>query len=297
MCLRFISRGLTYWLGLFLPVLSLPALAAISVTDDSNLPVSLSAPAQRIVSLSPHATELLYAAGAGAFVVGVIEHSDYPPQAARITSVGSSAAADIERIVTLTPDLVVAWGSGSSATQIAKLRSLGIPVFESEPRDFDAIASSMERLAKLAGTDAIGQAAADKFRARLKAIAEKYQHRPTVSVFYQIWSAPLMTLNDAHLVSQALRVCGGKNIFGDQRQLAPTISIEAVLQENPEVILTSGSKQDALAIWHGFLNLTAIARGNLFSVNRDWMNRAGPRILDGTEALCKQLDMARSRRK
>lgn len=275
----------------------MPALAAISVQDDSNRPVTLTAPARRIVSLSPHATELLYAAGAGALLVGVIEHSDYPPEARRITSVGSSAAVDIERIVTLKPDLVVAWGSGNSMTQITRLKSLGIPVFESEPHNFAMIASSLERLAQLAGTNAIGKAAAGEFRARLKSITAKYQARPTVRVFYQIWRTPLMTLNDAHLVSQALRLCGGENIFGKLPQLAPTVSTEAVMEQDPEAIITTDSIQDSFSIWRNFPGMTAVARDNLFSINRDWMNRAGPRVLDGTEQLCKQLDLARARRK
>lgn len=295
--MRSLLSRLGFCLAFFASGLPPSALAAISVADDTNQRVTLTAPAHRIVSLSPHATELLHAAGAGSFVVGVIEHSDYPLQAMRITSVGSAAALDMERILTLKPDLVVAWGSGNSATQIAKLRSLGIPVFESEPRDFATIASSLERLAQLAGTDAIGKSAASAFLARLNSITAKYQHRPPVRVFYQIWRAPLMTLNNAHLVSQALRACGGENIFGKLPQLAPTVSTEAVLQENPEVIVTTDTTQDDVAGWRSYSNMTAVARGNLFSVNRDWMNRAGPRILDGTEELCRQLDLARSRRK
>src|SRR3569623_1966251 len=134
-----------------------PVSAAVTAEDDAHSTVTLDAPARRIVSLAPHATELLFAAGEGPYVVGVSQYSDYPPQAAHIASVGSSTALDVERIAMLKPDLVVAWSSGNSAAQVTALRRLGIPVFESEPRDFDSIASSLERLSALAGTEAVGR--------------------------------------------------------------------------------------------------------------------------------------------
>jgi iron complex transport system substrate-binding protein len=282
-------------MGMLLPLSS--ALATVSVVDDGKRTVTLAEPARRIVSLAPHATELIFAAGAGAYVVGVSEYSNYPPEAKRIPSVGGVSALDLERVMTLKPDLVVVWGSGNSAAQIAKLRSLGVPVFESEPRDFAAVASSIERLAHLAGTDAAGQAAAENFRARLGKIAATYRQRPTVRVFYQIWHSPLMTLNGAHMVSNAIRLCGGENIFAKLPQLAPTVSTEAVLKANPEAIIaSSGEKDDPLSGWRRFPALTAVARGNLFSVDGEWMNRPSPRVLDGTEALCKHLETARRKK-
>lgn len=294
-----VRRWILHWLACCaLALAPLPsALGAVAVVDDVGRTIALPQPARRIVSLSPHTTEILYAAGAGSHVVGVVEYSDYPPQAKHITSVGSGVALDLERIVALKPDLVVSWRSGNSATQVAKLRALGIPVFESEPRDFPIIAASIERLAKLAGTAATGQAAADAFRAQLRRINSTYRQRPAVHVFYQIWRSPLMTLNGEHLVSRALRLCGARNIFDNMRQLAPTVSIEAVLQANPDVILaSSGEQDDVLAEWRRFPGLKAAARGNLLLIDGSLMNRSGPRILDATEALCRQLDAARRNR-
>jgi iron complex transport system substrate-binding protein len=296
---RFMRRQSVAWILICCLSLALlpPARAAISVVDDANHTITLTAPARRIISLAPHATELIYAVGGGAYLIGASEYSDYPPQAKRLVSIGNVTALDLERIAALKPDLIVAWGSGNSAAQIAKLRTLGIPVFESEPRDFATIASSLERLSKLTATEATGQAAAQSFRARLEQMREKYRQRPTVRVFYQIWRTPLMTLNDAHLVSAAIRLCGGENIFGQLTQLAPTVNTEAVLKANPEVIIAaSGAKDDAFADWRRFPGMLAVARGNLFRLDGDLINRATPRILDGTEALCKQLDIARSRR-
>lgn len=293
MCQPRLLHLLACWL-LALPTFCMAA--AVSVIDDANRTVTLPAPARRIVSLSPHTTEMLYAAGAGSRVVGVVQYSDYPPEAARIASVGSGVALDLESIMRLQPDLIVAWSSGNSAAQVAKLHQLGIPVFESEPREFATIATSIERLATLAGTDAIGKAAARSFLARLNHIETTYRQRPVVSVFYQIWRTPLMTLNGAHPVSIALRLCGGRNIFAGLPQLAPTVSTEAVVQANPDVIIaSSGEQDDVLAGWRRFPKMKAVARDNLMLIDGGVMNRSGPRILDGTEALCRQLDAARDR--
>lgn len=269
----------------------------ITVRDDAQHKVVLAQPAHRIVSLAPHATELLFAAGAGAYVIGVSDYSDYPPAAKQILSVGSSSALDIERIVALKPDLVVAWSSGNSASQIASLRAIGIPVFESEPRQLDAVASSLLRLSQLAGTEDSGMAAAAAFKARLAQLEATYSQRPTVRVFYQIWKKPLMTLNDSHMVTSVIRLCGGENVFGKLPQLAPTVSTEAVLQANPEVIFAADGGSSPGTSWQRFPQLAAVAGNNLFALTPNWMSRPGPRILDGAAELCEKLDLARSRRR
>lgn len=297
--MRRIGRGAPGRLIGSLCLLLAPVLAhaTVSAVDDGHHVVTLAHPAQRIVSLAPHTTEMLYAAGAGAAVVGVVEYSDYPPEARRLPSVGSGIALDLERILKLKPDLVVYWESGNSAAQMDRLRALGIPVFDSEPHDFETIASSIERLAHLAGTDAAGQTAAAHFRARLEKLKETYRGRPIVNVFYQVWRNPLMTLNGAHPVSRALRLCGGRNIFADLPQLAPTVDVEAVLAADPDAIIAgSGGAGDALADWRRFPQLKAVARGNLLTVDGSLLNRSGPRILDGVEQLCETLDRARRKR-
>ncbi|MDQ9170312.1 cobalamin-binding protein [Oxalobacteraceae bacterium R-40] len=273
------------------------ATAAVSVVDDAGKQVSLPSPAKRIISLAPHITELLFAAGAGPYVVGVSQYSDFPAQARALPMVGGSNAFDIEKIISLKPDLAVVWRSGNSAERVAKLRSAGIAIFESEPRDFANIATNLEKLSRLSGTEQTGYAAADEFRKKLKELKLKYQHQPPVRVFYQIWRSPIMTLNGKHMVSEALRVCGGENVFGWLPSLAPTIGAEAVLEANPEVIIAAnGGKIDMLSFWRRFPQLDAVRRDNLFTVDADWMNRAGPRILNGTELICSQLVQARKKR-
>ena len=272
---------------------------AVSATDDSKRKITLDKPAQRIISLAPHATELLFAVGAGAQIVGVSEYSDYPEQAKKIPSVGNVFALDLERVISLKPDLVVVWGTGNAKLLTSKLRENHVTVFESEPHDFEAIATSLERLAILTGTEIKGKEAAATFRTRLENLRQTYQLKPgqkTVSVFFQIWRKPLMTLNDQHLVSSAINLCGGKNIFGNMKEISPTVNLEAVLSLNPQAIVaSSGEKQDVLSEWLQFPRLFAVNKDNLFIIDGNWINRSGPRILDGVESLCKNLHIARAK--
>jgi iron complex transport system substrate-binding protein len=294
--LRWRHRLGTYCLSGALLLAANFSYATITVIDDGGNTLSLPTSAKRIISLAPHTTELLFAAGAGKNILGVSSFSDFPPEASRITSVGSSTQLDIERIVSLRPDLVVAWKSGNSARQIARLRQLGITVFESEPQTLDQIASSIERLAALTGTEEAASAAAALFRQQLNSLRTQYQQRSSVSVFYQVWSKPLMTLNGSHLVSQVLHMCGGKNSFAQLPQIAPTITTESVVRANPEVIFVSDESTDTIKRWLQFVNLTAVKRNNIFKINSTLMNRAGPRILSGAKQLCENLEQARLHR-
>lgn len=268
------------------------ARAEVAATDDAGRRIVLPSPATRIVSLAPHATELLFVAGAGSKIVGVSDYSDFPAEARHLPSVGGSMQLDLERIVTLKPDLIVAWQSGNSPKQIARLRTLGFAVFESEPRRFDDVASSLERLGALAGSTQ-GREQAIQFRSRLNALRERYAGRSPVTVFYQIWPSPLMTLNDSHIVSEALRLCGGRNAFGNLRALAPTLSREAVVKADPDVIFASDERVDAFDRWRAFPRMKAVRSGHLFRIDGGVMNRAGPRLVEATETLCERIDRAR----
>ncbi len=271
-----------------------PALAAVTVTDDSGHVLSLPRPAQRIVSLSPHATELLFAAGAGDKLAGVSAFSDYPPQAGKLPSIGSSVQLDIERIVGLKPDLIIAWQSGNNARQVARLRKLGYPVFDSEPRRLDDIARTLENFGTLAGTSQ-GITAARAFRDKQQALRQRYASKAPVRVFYQIWPSPLMTLNDQHIVSDALALCGAVNVFGKLPQLAPSISRESVVAAKPEAIFASDERNEAWDRWRALPQLPAVRLGTLYRIDGAVMNRAGPRMLEATEALCRHIDEARAK--
>lgn len=274
--------------------------AEIRIVDDAGREVRLpSGPAERIVSLAPHITENLFAAGAGHRVVGVIAYSNFPEAANQLPQVGSHNNADLEAIIALKPDLVVAWDSGNRSANLDRLIALGIPVFFNDSHTFDDVARSLEVFGKLAGTEDAANEAAAAFRARRQSLVSRYADRPTVRTFYQIWNAPLMTVNREHLISDAIRLCGGENIFAALSQLAPTIGVESVLAANPEVILASGmdaSRPEWLDQWRRWPSLTAVARDNLYFVPPDLLQRHTPRILDGTEHLCRHLERAREKR-
>lgn len=284
---------------LMISMLSASSSAAISVIDDSAQRVTLAAPARRIISMSPHVTELLFAAGGGARIVGAMNYSDYPEAAKAIPLVGSNSQIDIEKVLSLKPDLIVVWQSGNTARQLEQLRQLGIPLFNSEPVKLDQVADSLSRFGQLLGTEAIAQPAAAAFRARIAALGERYGRRPPVRVFYQIWDKPLYTLNGSQIVSDAIRLCGGVNIFAGLPVKAPSVGVEAVLQENPEAIF-AGDRHDApgggLALWKPYKGLLAVQRGNLFPAGGEVLTRAGPRMAQGAAVLCENLELARQRR-
>ena len=273
--------------------------AEIRLTDDSGRSVVLKQPAQRIISLTPHITELLFAAGAGGHVVGTVEYSNYPAAAQRIARIGDSAQLDLERIVALKPDLIVVWQYGNAQRQLDKLLRLGIPVYYNEPRRLADIARAIEQLGRLAGTETVALPAARAFVARAAELRQRYADRAQVTVFYQIWDKPLMTVNGDHLISDVIRLCGGRNVFAGLKLLTPEISTEAVLAADPEAIggVTAEAGQAGhLDGWKNWPRLRAVARDNLFVIHADLISRNTPRILDGAQQLCEQLDAARDRR-
>lgn len=276
-----------------------PGMAAITVQDDGGNAVTLASPAQRVVTLAPHVTELVFAAGGGDKVVGRVSYSDYPPAARRIALVGDNSQIDMERLLSLKPDLIVVWLNGNTERQIAQLRQLGVPLFQSEPRTLDDIPASIVRLGQLLGTDKVAGESAAGLRRTLQSLRAQYSGRPVVRSFYQIAERPLYTLNGSHIVSDALRLCGGENIFAGLRVTAPTVTLESVLQADPEAIFGGAQRngdEGSVRLWRAYPGMTAVKRGNLFSLDSDLVSRAGPRMIAGTAALCEKLELARRHR-
>jgi iron complex transport system substrate-binding protein len=271
--------------------------AAIDVIDDAGASVRLAAPAQRIVSLAPHATELLFAAGGGDRVVGVVETSDWPPEARALPRVGDARAIDLERIYLLHPDLVVTWPY-TSPGQVERLRARGIAVFMTDPQTIEGIATDLERLGRLLGTAARADVVAADLRQRLARRRAESAGKASVRVFYEIWPKPLFTVGGAHLISQAMAACGGANVFADLRLPAPMVSVEAVLAAAPQAIIAAGDdglRPEWLDLWRRWPQLPAVARGNLLVVDGNLLHRSGPRFFDGVDQLCAALDSARAR--
>jgi len=276
-----------------------PAHADVSVVDDSGATVRLAQPARRIVSLAPHVTENLFAAGAGERVVGTVDYSDYPEAAKKVQRVGGYSRVDLEAVAALKPDLIVAWQSGNAAAHVDKLRSLGLPLYVSQPNRIDDVASEIERLGVLAGSSATGNAVAGQFRERLAGLQKRYSGRAPVRTFYQIWKQPLMTIGGKQIISDVVRLCGGENVFAALPTMAPTVTVEAVIAANPEAIIASGmgeSRPEWLDDWKRWTSISAVARDNLFFVQPELIQRHTPRLLDGAERLCQHLETTRSKR-
>ena len=274
-------------------------LAQVCAKDDRDRTVCLDQPATRIAALSPGATELVWAAGAGEQVVAVVDYSDYPPAAKAVPKVGSHTRLDMERLLQLQPDLVIAWVTGNPAEQVQMLKDLGLPVFSIEPRSFEAVSDTIERLATLAGTETDGFVEADRFRRGIAGLRAEYASAEPVPVFYQVWDEPLMTVNNEHLIGEMIQLCGGDNIFGGLERLVPRISTEAVVTGNPEAILAGGMGEENrhwLTRWEAFPELKATKQDNLFFIPPSLVQRPTPRMLEGTRLFCEKLEVARARR-
>ncbi len=287
------------WLALaVITVTAMTATADVGLTiiDDSGAEVHLASPATRIVSLAPHITELMYALDAGERVIATVDHSDFPAAAAQLPRVGSAHKLDLERIVALQPDLIVAWRSGNPAAEVERLRTLGLSVYITEPRSLDDIADSLQDLGALIGAKKRGDSLAESFRTQARHTISQYAGRTPVNVFYQIWDEPLMTLNGDHIISELLRHCGGVNVFADLPTLAPQVGTEAVLAADPDVILVSGSARSGpewVNHWRAWPRLKAVQNGHIYFIPPDFVQRQTPRILQGMERICAALDRAR----
>jgi len=283
-------------------LLALAALAAtlahagISVVDDSGATVNLRTPARRIVTLAPHAAELVFAAGAGRAIVGVIKGTDYPQAATSLPIVGDAVALDLERITSLAPDLIVTW-PWTTPAQVNWLRDRGIAVFQADARTVGAIAEDIERIGVLTGTESDASVAAAKLRARIAALGPHTSGEP-LRVFYQVSDVPLFTLGGQHLVSKAIALCGGRNVFDELTIPAPQVGVEAVLAADPQVIVagTADAKRpDWLDRWNAFASVAAAQRKALYVVDANLLHRPGPRFVDGVAQLCAALADARRR--
>lgn len=269
---------------------------ALTLTDDSGQAVRLSAPAQRIITLTPHATELMFAVGAGQQVVGAVDYSDYPADAEKIPRVGGYSGLNIEAILALQPDLIIYWPEGNPAREIQRLKQLKMPLYASDPNSFADIARSLEHYGEISGNVAKGQQAAMQFRQRLNALQQRYAGAGKLRVFYQVWHQPLVTQSGDTFISRVLELCGGENIFAGLPMRSPQISEEAVLAENPDVIIASGmaaERPEWLDHWRRYSHLNAVKNNHLYHVHPDLLHRPTPRLLDGAEQVCALLDRVR----
>jgi iron complex transport system substrate-binding protein len=274
-----------------------PALIAVMLIACEQPPVEplpADVAAIRIVSLSPHLTELTFAAGAGQQLVGVVEFSDYPAAAADIPRIGDAFRVDYEAISLLHPDVVLAWRSGTPREIIERLRSLGYRVVELNAGQLEDIVKQLLAIGRLAGTESAAQIAAANLQAKIAALRARYRDQPSVSVFFQISSEPLFSITGAHVISDIIELCGGRNVFAELSGIAPPVSVEAVAAADPDIIMATGGDSNWTERWQRLTQLKAVQREQLYNIDRDLISRPGPRMIEGAVEICEALDKARA---
>lgn len=254
-------------------------------------------PVARVVSLAPHLTELMYSIDAGDRLVAVSEFSDFPAAAKKLPRIGNAGAIDLETIIALKPDLVLAWKSGTPASHLERIRKLGIPVAIFEFHRVEQIADGITRLGQLTGNTAKAAKVRQDFLKQLHVLEKTYSNRKRVSVFYQLWAQPIMTINGDHVLSDMISICGGKNIFSDLASLVPVVEPESVIRRAPQVIV--GAHKDAqltwLDQWRRWPSIPAVRNNHLYVIQSDSLVRQSTRVLTGLEKLCRDIDRARAR--
>ena len=281
-------------LSVALPASALTMVDGVAVTDDLGVELRLDRPAQRVISLSPHLSELMYSIGAADRLVGVARDSGFSAEAAALPGVGDASGLDFERILHLRPDLVLAWGSGNRSVDIARLRALGLRVLVLEPRRLEDIARHLRLLGELTGLGGQAQAVALEFERRVDRLSARYAGRPPVRVFFEIWHRPLFTVNGDHIISKVLGLCAAQNIFADLPRLAGEVSLEQALLLDPDAIVVGSEAEDAgVNSWTKFSYLKAVRSGTVFAVSADLITRQTARIVDAAERMCAALDQAR----
>ncbi|MBX5461937.1 MAG: cobalamin-binding protein [Steroidobacteraceae bacterium] len=273
------------------------ASASVTVTDDSGRSLTLPHTPRKIISLAPGATEMLFAAGAGASVIATVEFSEEPPDARRIPRIGDANAIDIERVVALRPDVIVVWEGGNNPGQVTQLERLGIPLYRHRVERLDDLAASLRRLGALAGTPQVAETAAQRVESRIRGLARTYGGGSEETVLLQVWNRPIYTVGGSHIMTDALRLCGARNVFGDLQQKGPAVDTEAVIARNPQVIVAvapPGVAREWLDEWKRYPSLRAVRNDALVAYEDSRLSRLGPSILDGTAVLCQAI--ARTRR-
>jgi len=288
---------LTRILGLILLAYAMHSHAEINLPQADGSHLELKKPAERLVTLSPHLAELVFAAGAGKSLVATVEFSEYPEAVATLPRIGDAFRIDVERVLALSPDLVIAWDSGNPRQAVSQLVSLGIPVWSVEIREPGEIAEILKAIGDASGQVQIARSAAANFQRRLNDLSRRYTSRKILDYFYQVDPKPLYTINGEHLISKGLSLCGGHNIFHDLPGLAFQVTHESVIVANPVAVFAPAqdSGPDPLAIWLEWPGMQAVSRNALFTLPENKISQATPRLLDALEIACSLLDTLRDR--
>jgi iron complex transport system substrate-binding protein len=287
-------RSLALFALLAAASLTAAAAGGVTVVDDVGRKVTLPRIPQRIVSIAPGATEMLFAAGAGSRVIATVEFSDEPAEAKKVPRIGDSNAVDMERVVALRPDVVVVWEGGNNVAQINRLENLKVPLYRHKVSRLGDIPMSLRRLGALTDTGAAAEAAARDVEMRLAALQQRYgQAAQKPTVLLEVWNRPIYTVGGSQMMTDSLRLCGTRNVFDDLKEQGPTVDTEAVIGRDPQIIVAvapPGVSQEWLTEWKRFGTLRAVRDGRLVPFEDQRLSRLGPSAVAGTEALCEAIN-------
>lgn len=290
---------LSIWLSLTLSItVNAQALTQAKASQKSS--------PQRVITLAPHLTELVAAAGGADRLIGVSAYSNNPDSVKNLPSVSDARSVDLEKIKQLRPDLIIYWRGGLSENLVVSVKktfmqstnSQHVQIISVEPKKLEDIAQNIEMIGSILGTSVIANKNAANLRAEINSFKIKYQNtqKRKVRVFYQVWAQPLMTLNQDHLISDIIQICGGEQLFAQEKLLVPTVSRESVVVANPEVIFTAVDgkrmKQD-WSMWSSIPQLAATQNKAFVEIEGDTISRASPRIMQGAQQICSEIDRLR----
>ena len=246
---------------------------------------------ERVVSLAPSLSEIVVELGSADLLVGVLDAGERPAELKDLPSVGRYGQLDMERLLSLKPDLLLLWPGSVGSAQRDQLKRLNIPTFVAEPQSLDQLTLQIEAIATRLGRPERGAALSTQLRQRLGELRQRYRREQPLRVFYQVWDRPLYTVGGGQIISDALEVCGAKNVFADLPLPAPQVSVEAVLQRNPEVILASDQAQ--LEAWKAWPQVAAVKQQQLRLVTDKGLERPSGQMVEATAKLCQLIDPER----
>ncbi len=249
---------------------------------------------ERIVTLAPNLAELVFAVGAGDTLVGTSAYTDYPPAAADVQVVSDAFTVDLEQLEVLRPELILAWGGGTPTRLIDQLRGRGYAVEVIDTKSLADVAAALRRIGELTGRKEDGADVAASFEAEIEGLRQQHVEAEPIRVFYQVSAKPLYTVSGDHYASELIELCGGVNVFDDLDTLAPAVTVESVVERDPEVMITAkAGGPRAYDEWYRFPNIAAIRKQNLYFLPSDEIGRAAPRLVVAGRAICEALTVAR----
>jgi iron complex transport system substrate-binding protein len=271
---------------------SLP-LFAETFTDEMGRSIELDSPPKRIISLAPHITEIVFDLGLGDKLVGVTQYSDYPEAAKKIDRVGSYVRLNIEKIISLEPDLVISTAGGNPREVVERLATLGLKVYVIHPKKMEDIYSNISSIAAITGRKEAGEKLAKGMKKRVDTIVNKVKGLVRPKVFLQLGASPLLTASENTFIDDLLKKAGGSNIASAEPARYPVYSMEEVINQGPDIIITMlmGSERDVAAkeYWEKWSIIPAVKNGRLFNIDPSLVNRPSPRLAEGLEIVARKL--------